>query len=615
LIDLEMWNFANSIFSSSQYVPHGHCYLWQTPLVALHVVSNALIAIAYFSIPTLLIYFVKKRRDVPFSNIFVLFGAFIILCGAGHLLDIWTLWHPDYWLSGLEHAATAFVSCVTALQMMTLLPQFLALKTPEQLEAINRELQQEILERQRIEEERNRAYAELEFRVQERTADLKQANVALRESEARFQRLTANVPGMLYKLQVDTDGSSSLLYISNGCRKLYELEPEAMGTGYFEAIHPDDRQQRQDLLAQSAKTLERFEHEWRIILPSGAVKWIQTISSPRRESNCSIVWSGFQMDISDRHKAEEALRRSEAELKEKAEELEQTLRRLRLTQAQMIQSEKMSSLGQLVAGIAHEINNPVNFIHGNLSPIREYMQDLLHLLELYQTQMFQPYSKIKSFIEEIDLEFLKQDLPKILDSMEVGTDRIREIVLSLRNFSRLDEAEIKAVDLHQGIDNTLTILGNRLKARADRSEIQIVKQYGDLPLVECYAGQLNQVFMNILNNAIDAVEERIQKPSEEAMQNGEHPQFFTPTIVINTQLINAEQVAIQITDNGLGIPVSDQQRIFDPFFTTKPVGKGTGMGLSISYQIVTEKHQGTLQCISEPGQGSTFIVTILTRRV
>jgi signal transduction histidine kinase len=220
-------------------------------------------------------------------------------------------------------------------------------------------------------------------------------------------------------------------------------------------------------------------------------------------------------------------------------------------------------------------------------------------------------SSIETFIEEIDLEFLKQDLPKILDSMEVGTDRIREIVLSLRNFSRLDEAEIKAVDLHEGIDNTLVILGNRLKARIDQVGIQIVKQYDDLPLIECYPGQLNQVFMNLLNNAIDALEERIEKFG---IENEESSQFATPTITISTQLINAQQVAIQITDNGLGIPASVQQQLFDPFFTTKPVGKGTGMGLSISYQIVTEKHQGTLQCVSEVGQGATFIVTIPTQQ-
>jgi len=319
-----MWNAVSTLllssqYISSQYIPHGHCYLWQTPLVALHVVSNVVIGIAYFSIPALLVYFVKKRQDVPFSGIFMLFGAFIILCGTGHFLDVWTLWHPDYWLSGLEHAATALVSSIAAVQMVTLLPQFLALKTPEQLEALNRELQQEILERQRIEAERNRAYEEMEFRVQERTADLEHANAALRESEARFQRLAANVPGMLYQYRQGSDGSSSLLYVSEACRKIYELEPEVMGAGYFEAIHPDDRQQRQDFLKQSAADLQSFEHEWRIIVPSGTVKWIQTISKPRQEPDGATIWDGIQMDVSDRKQAEAERQQAEANLQKERE--------------------------------------------------------------------------------------------------------------------------------------------------------------------------------------------------------------------------------------------------------------------------------------------------------
>ena len=261
----------------------------------------------------------------------------------------------------------------------------------------------------------------------------------------------------------------------------------------------------------------------------------------------------------------------------------------------------MSSLGQLVAGVAHEINNPVNFIFGNLTHANGYTQELLTLLELYQKHYPSPHPEIQEEALAIDLEFLLEDLPKLMSSMRVGADRIRQIVASLRTFSRMDEAEIKAVDIHQGIDSTLMILQHRLKEKSDRVGIELVKHYGNLPQVECYAGQLNQVFMNVLSNAIDALEESL------ADNQG---QITTPTITIHTEQIDANQIEIRIADNGLSIPESVQRRLLIPFFTTKPVGKGTGMGLSISYQIITEKHGGSLSCISEPGKGAEFQIRI-----
>jgi signal transduction histidine kinase len=274
----------------------------------------------------------------------------------------------------------------------------------------------------------------------------------------------------------------------------------------------------------------------------------------------------------------------------------------------LIQSEKMSSLGQLVAGVAHEINNPVNFIHGNISPLIENTQSLLDLVELYQATYPTASVDIEEKIEDIDLDFLKEDSFKILSSMTVGTKRIRQIVSSLRTFSRLDEADCKEADIHAGIDSTLVILEHRIKATSRRPAIQVIKQYGDLPLVECYPGQLNQVIMNILTNAIDALEERDEHRSTEVMK--ESPS----TIKIQTQWLEPDQVTIRISDNGPGIPESAQQRIFDPFFTTKAVGKGTGIGMSISHQIITEKHGGQIQCLSQPGQGAEFIIQIPLRQ-
>jgi signal transduction histidine kinase len=286
------------------------------------------------------------------------------------------------------------------------------------------------------------------------------------------------------------------------------------------------------------------------------------------------------------------IQRVKALLNEKEEHLNQ----IQNTQLQLVQTEKMSSLGQLVAGIAHEINNPVNFIHGNITYIDSHTQDLLKVMQAYQTHYPNPPETLQETLDEVELDFLLEDLTKLLQSMKVGTERIRQIVLSLRNFSRLDESEFKAVDIHEGIDNTLLILQHRLKAKPEFPEIEIVKNYGQLPLVESYPGQLNQVFMNLIANAIDALEESTNLQPDR--------------IWISTQVISEEKVQIAIADNGLGIPEKVRSRVFDPFFTTKPVGKGTGLGLSISYQIVTEKHNGKMSCYSTLGEGSKFVIEI-----
>ena len=298
------------------------------------------------------------------------------------------------------------------------------------------------------------------------------------------------------------------------------------------------------------------------------------------------------------------LKESQASLETQSCELQQTLTELKRAQTHLIQSEKMSSLGQLVAGVAHEINNPVNFIYGNLPYVQEYTRDLLDFVQLYQTHYPNPVSDIQVKLEEVDLEFLRADLPKMIDSVKVGFDRIRQIVLSLRNFSRMDEADLKSVDIHDGINSTLLILQHRLKNQPEHPAIQIIRDYGDLPLVECYPGQLNQVFMNILANAIDAIEEAVFNQTHQDIEG--HPGQIT----IQTSMLDSRWVQIAMSDDGVGMPDSVRQRIFDPFFTTKDVGKGTGMGMPISYQIIIEKHGGKLDCFSTPGEGTEFIIQI-----
>ncbi|AFZ22836.1 PAS domain S-box [Cylindrospermum stagnale PCC 7417] len=331
---------------------------------------------------------------------------------------------------------------------------------------------------------------------------------------------------------------------------------------------------------------------------------------PWQESEVELLQAvSVQLAIAiDQAKLYQQSRTAAITAEQKAQQLEVALVELSSTQAQLIQTEKMSSLGHLVAGVAHEINNPVNFIYGNISHASEYISDLLHLIELYQ-QHYVAVPEIQQEIEAIDLDFLSEDLPKILDSMNMGAERIRQIVLSLRNFSRLDEAGMKPVDIHEGIDNTLLLLQNRLKAKLGCPEIKVSKEYGNLPEVNCYAAQLNQVFMNLLVNAIDALEESSVKG-----EMTEKPKIRIRTLIQKgdcaERSAGGDRLIISIADNGPGMSAEVKNRLFDPFFTTKPVGKGTGIGLSISYQIVVEKHLGKLECISAPGEGAQFVVTI-----
>ena len=311
--------------------------------------------------------------------------------------------------------------------------------------------------------------------------------------------------------------------------------------------------------------------------------------------------------IQENQKANQNLRLANDELEQKVEErtkeLTETLQALKKAQAYLIQQEKMSGLGQMVAGVAHEINNPVNFIHGNLKHVEGYAQNLLEFLHLYEKHYPNPDSEITEQAEELEIDFIKEDLDSILSAMKVGTDRIRAIVLSLRTFSRLDEASSKSVDIHEGIESTLMILQHRIKAIANRPAISIVRDYSKLPQVECYAGQLNQVFMNILANSLDALESELKENPDSQK---------TPQITLRTEM-RSDSVVIAIADNGTGIPEAVKNRIFDPFFTTKDVGKGTGMGMAISHQLITEKHRGKIDCFSDQGVGTEFIIEIPTR--
>jgi len=312
----------------------------------------------------------------------------------------------------------------------------------------------------------------------------------------------------------------------------------------------------------------------------------------------------LKQEIETRKAAEVALQQLNHELEDRVAARTQALSRaledLKQAQLHMVQGEKLAALGQLVTGVAHEINNPINFIAGNISHASTYVQDILELLAAYQQAFPEGTPAIQERSAEIDIEFVQEDLSKVMRSMQVGADRIVGIVQSLCRFSHSHE-QIKPVDIHTGIDSTLMILNSRLKAQPDRPRIEVIKNYGELPLVDCYPGQLNQVFMNLLANAIDAL--------EEGMQQGNLAQA-SPQIQITTAIAADHQIVIKVADTGPGITAEVREHLFQPFFTTKPVGKGTGLGLSISHQVITETHKGLLKCQSSPGQGSEFIIQI-----
>ncbi|MBD2354004.1 AAA family ATPase [Tolypothrix sp. FACHB-123] len=428
----------------------------------------------------------------------------------------------------------------------------------------------------------------------------------LQASDTRFHNLANNIPGMIYQFCLTADGVTSTPYVSCGCADVYELPPDEVMAGKYNLYslnHPDDIGQLQQLITESAQNFSQFKHEWRIITPSGIVKWIQSVAQPQPQKDGSIIWDGIVIDISER-------KRAEAQAQQKAQELATAMQDLQQTQLQLVQNEKMSALGNLVAGVAHEINNPIGFLSGNLQPAKNYIQDLLGLLDLYQQQFPDPGQVIIDEAEAIDLEYLREDLPKIIDSMKLGIDRIRSISNSLRTFSRADKDYKIPFNIHEGINSTILILKHRLKANEHRPAIDVIRNFGNLPAVECFPGQLNQVFMNILANAIDSLEEFNHQRRQGNFRPHSHQ------IVIHTELVSAgenfstPQAIIRIKDNGIGMSEEVKARIFEHLFTTKAVGKGTGLGLAIAWQIVVERHRGTISVESASEQGSEFTIAL-----
>ncbi|MCL1465134.1 trifunctional serine/threonine-protein kinase/ATP-binding protein/sensor histidine kinase [Argonema galeatum] len=420
---------------------------------------------------------------------------------------------------------------------------------------------------------------------------------SLSVSNSRFHNLVDNVPGVVYQYRMSTDGVMSLSYISADCYSLLEITPEqAMSNSEFlnNIVHPDDIAMFQQSSVDAIQALSPWQWSGRIVTPSGIIKWIHGESRIQRFAEGSIVWDGLFFDISDRKRAELALQ-------QKTQDLAQALTELQNAQLQIVQSEKMSALGNLVAGVAHEMNNPLGFISASLQQAKPTFNDIVEHLKLYQESLTNPTDEILAHAEEIDLDYSLEDLPKVIDAMSIACDRLRNISTSLRVFSRADRDYKVPFNIHEGIDSTILILKHRLKANHQRPAIEVITEYGNLPQIECFPGQLNQVFMNIMANAIDALDEsNINRSFAEIKANPKR-------ITIQTSLVN-KQVKISIADNGQGMNEEVKQKIFDHLFTTKAVGKGTGLGLAIARHIVVEKHGGTIEVNSVLREGTEFTI-------
>ena len=446
-------------------------------------------------------------------------------------------------------------------------------------------------------------------RLQSAMSDRAQTHTALHATESRFKSLALNVPGVLYQFCLQADGTCSFPYVSPACEDVYELSSSTIQSDpaqLLALISSDERAILEQTIQKSAETLCEWNIEHRITTPSGQLKWVQIASQPQALPTGDVVWSGMVTDITDRKQSETRLQKSQTQLRAQTKQLKATLKKLKHAQIKLVQSEKMSSLGQLVAGIAHELNNPATFIYGNLIHIREYTQDLLKIVRLYQAHYPTPNASIASLNKDLELDYVASDLPKLLDSVQIGTERIRKIVLSLRNFSRLDEAGLKRVDIHEGLENTLMLLSSRLCATTVRPEIKIVKAYESLPLVDCYADQLNQVFMSILVNAIDAID----RSSNCRDQSASSPEANSVCQVVVQTFQRNDNIVVQITNSGPPVPPDISHRMFDPFFTTKGVGQGTGMGLAISYQTIVDLHKGFLEYTCTSEGKPTFVIEI-----
>jgi len=491
-----MMDLFHNLLASAPFIPHGHCYLWKPGLVGLHIASDAIVAISYYSIPATLVYFVQKRKDLPFNWIFLLFGAFIILCGSTHLMEIWTLWHPNYWASGLLKAVTALVSVITALMLIPLVPKALALPSPAELEAANVALAAEVIERQKAEADIRTLNAELEERVKVRTQELSTTNLELKAEVAQ-------------------------------------------------------RQQAETELQQAKDDLE--------------------IRVEERTKELKETVQQLQNEIWERQQAE---------------------KNLRAMQTQIIAQEKLASLGSLTAGIAHEIRNPLNFVNNFAELSTELTEELLTEFETQQERLDPETS---DYIAE-----LLNDLNKNVTKINEHGQRAARIVSNMLSHARGGIGEWSKVNINTLLAEAVNLAYHGMRGNNSLFNVAIESQYDDsIGQIDLVQQDINRALLNILTNACYATYEKQQDKGDE----------FSPAIYIETKNLE-DSIKICIQDNGKGMEKEVVEKIFHPFFTTKPTGEGTGLGLSMTHDIIVQQHQGDIKVETAPGSYAKFIITL-----
>ncbi len=488
--------FFHHFFATAPFIPHGHCYLWKPRLVGLHISSDATVALSYYSIPATLIYFVQKRKDLPFNWIFLLFGAFIILCGSTHVMEIWTLWHPNYWASGLLKAVTALVSVITALALIPLVPKALALPSPAELEAANQALAAEVVERKKVEADVRTLNTELEERVKARTQELLTTNLELKAEVAQ--------------------------------RQLAETELQKAKDGL--EIRVEERTK------ELKETVQQLQNE-----------------------------------ILERQRAE---------------------KNLRAMQTQIIAQEKLASLGSLTAGIAHEIRNPLNFVNNFAQLSIELTEELLTEIE-GQGERLDPESS--GYIAE-----LLNDLNQNVDKINEHGQRAARIVSNMLSHARGGTGEWSKVDINTLLAEAVNLAYHGMRGNNNMFNVAIESQYDDsIGKLDLVQQDFNRALLNILTNACYATYEKQQEKGDE----------FSPAIYIETKNLG-DRIEICIQDNGKGMEQEVVEKIFHPFFTTKPTGEGTGLGLSMTHDIIVQQHQGDIKVETSPGSYAKFIITL-----
>lgn len=537
--------FLKPLFSSD-FMPHGYCYQWNPSILWLHVVSDTLITLSYYFIPLVLIYFVRKRHDLPFNRMFVMFGVFILGCGTTHLMEVWTVWHPDYLLSGLIKAITAVVSVATAALFIPLVPKALALASPSDLQAINRQLETEVAERQRAQE-------------------------ILRQAHRDTEVLLNSVPSLLIALD------------ANGHIRQWN-KAATMILGWQEGDVPgktlDECGVKWLTASISAQVAARVQDPSACSLDdirldkSGVIRSLGLNAIPlNTDGAAGILVVGA--DITDRIMLKE----------------------------QLLQAQKLESIGQLAAGIAHEINTPTQYIGDNVRFLKDAFQDLSGLLANYGRLLVtakdaalpgQIVQEVSAAVEHADVGYLLEEIPKAIEQTLEGVARVSKLVGAMKDFSHPGSKEKTFLDLNRAIESTITVARNEWKYVAD-----LETDYdSSLPMVSCLPGEFNQVILNLIINAAHAIADVVSKGGSTKGK-------------IKVQTRNCpEWDEIRIQDTGSGIPEKVRARIFDPFFTTKEIGKGTGQGLAIARSVVVDKHGGTIHFETEEGKGTTFIIRL-----